>query len=149
MTTPHDYFGSMKLDEKRRLYSATLEFSPTHKVSVLIDWMGTAPAEALKQSQEVCERVRTREPEYRSRIAHDLLRLYNDNWRNGEELELLDADRFMRRISLSGITLGAADFGSSDGCVSLDYSAGDLFAGHSIEVHLDSDLQYVKSGIYG
>jgi hypothetical protein len=138
----------MKLDEKRRSYSATLEFSPTHKVSVLIDWMGTAPAEALKQSQGVCERVRAREPEYRSRIARDLLRLYNENWRNGEELELLDEDGFMRRISLSGISIGAADFGS-DGCVSLDYSAGDLFAGHAIEVNLDSDLQYVRSGIYG
>jgi hypothetical protein len=138
----------MKLDEKRRSYSATLEFSPGHKVSVSIDWMGTAPAEALKQSQEVCERVRTREPEYRSRIAHDLLRLYNDNWRNGEELELLDEDGFMRRISLSHISIGAADFGS-DGCVSLDYSAGDLFAGHAIEVSLDNDLHYVRSGIYG
>jgi hypothetical protein len=149
MTTPHDYFGSMKLDEKRRLYSATLEFSPTHKVSVLIDWMGTAPAEALKQSQEACERVRAREPEYRSRIARDLLRLYNDNWRNGEQLELLDKDGFMRRISLSGITIGAADFGSEGGWVSLDYSDGDLFAGHSIGVHLDRDLQYVKSAIEG
>jgi len=148
MTTPHDYFGSMKLDEKRRSYSATLEFSPTHKVSVLIDWMGTAPAEALKQSQEVCKRVSAREPEYRSRIAHDLLRLYNDNWRNGEELELLDEDGFMQRISLSGISIGAADFGS-DGCVSLDYFDGDLFAGHSIEVYLDADLQYVKSRIAG
>jgi hypothetical protein len=148
MATPHDYFGSMKLDEKRRTYTATLEFSPTHKVSVWIDWMGAAPAEALKQSQEVCERVRAREPEYRSRIAHDLLRLYNDNWRNGDQLELLDEDGFMRRISLSYINIGAADFGS-DGWVSLAYSDGDLFAGHSIDVHLDAALQYVKSGISG
>jgi hypothetical protein len=145
MTTPHDYFGSMELDERQRSYRAVLDFPPHHKVSVTIDWMGVAPAEALTQSQEICERVRAREQEYQSKIARDLLHLYNDNWRDGE---MLDADGFMRRISLSDIGISAADFGSA-GCVSVYYSDGDLFAGHSIEVILDGDLNYVKSHIAG
>ena len=149
MATPHDYFGSMKLDERRRWYHAVLNFSPDHKVAVTIDWMGTTPAEALKRSQEICERLRVREPEYRRKIAGDLLGLYNDNWRNGDQLEVLDENGFMRRISFSYIFIGAADFDSAEGCVSVSYSNGDLFAGHSIDVTLDADLNYVRSSISG
>ncbi|HEX9048468.1 MAG TPA: DUF2262 domain-containing protein [Verrucomicrobiae bacterium] len=145
-TPPHDYFGSMKLDERRRCYHAVLNVSPDRKVRVIIDWMGATPAEALKRSQEICERLRVREPEYRRKIASDLLRLYNDNWRDGETL---DADGFMRRISLSDISIGAADFDAEYGCASVSYSDGDLFAGHSIDVTLDADLNYVKSQIAG
>src|SRR5881396_1484436 len=100
MTTPHDYFGSMVLDERLKSYRATLHFSPDHKVSVTIDWAGISPAEALKRSQDICERIRVREPEYRTRIACKLLPLYNDTWRDGEAL---DTDSFIRRISLDDI----------------------------------------------
>jgi hypothetical protein len=145
MTASHDYFGSMELDELRRSYRAVLVFSPNHKVSVCIDWMGLSPAEALKRSQDICERIRAREAEYRSKITHKLLRLYNESWRDGETL---DVDGFMRRISLSSMSVSPVDFGS-EGCVILYYSDGDLFAGHSIEVLLDGDFQYVNSQIAG
>ena len=145
MTTPHDYFGSMKLDEQRRHYQATLDFSPSHKVSVTIDWAGIAPSEALTRSRDVCDRIRVREAEYRSKIAQTLLSLYNDTWRDGAAL---DVDGFTRRISLSDIRICLADFGT-DSCVTLGYADGDLFAGHYIEVFLDADFEYVKSQIAG
>jgi len=145
MTTPHDYFGSMELDEKRRQYRAMLDFSPSHKVSVTIDWAGISPNEALTRSRDVCNRIRVRETEYRNKIAQTLLSLYNDTWRDGVAL---DVDRFMRRISLSDIQICPADFGT-DHCVTLSYADGDLFAGHYIEVFLDADFSYVQSQIAG
>jgi hypothetical protein len=145
MTTPHDYFGSMKLDEQRRQYQATLDFSPSHKVSVTIDWAGISPSEALTRSRDVCDRIRVREPEYRRKIAQTLLSLYNDTWGDGAAL---DADGFMRQISLSDIQICPADFGT-DGSATLYYADGDLFAGHWIEVFLDANFNYVRSQIAG
>ena len=145
MTAPHDYFGSMELDQQRRSYSAALEFSQGHKVSITIDWAGISPSEALKLSQDMCERIRAREPEYRNKIAHDLLRLYNDAWRDGE---MLDAHGFMSRILLDGIQLSPAEFGSAC-CAVLYYADGDLFAGHFIEVFLNADFGYEKSQLAG
>ena len=145
MTTPHDYFGSMKLDEQRRTYQARLDFSPNHKVSVTINWAGISPGDALMRSQNICDRICVQEQEYRSKIAHALLSLYNDTWRDGAPL---DADGFMRRISLSDIQICPAKFGT-DSCVTLGYADGDLFAGHYIEVFLDADFNYVKSQIAG
>jgi len=145
MTTPHDYFGSMELDEQRRQYQATLDFSPSHKVSVTIDWAGISPSEALTRSRDVCDRIRVREPEYRSKIAQTLLSLYNDTWRDGAAL---DVDGFTRRISLSDIQICPAAFGT-ESCVTLGYADGGLFAGHYIEVFIDADFDYVKSQIAG
>ncbi len=145
MTTPHDYFGSMELDEQRRQYQATLEFSPSHKVSVMIDWAGISPSEALARSRDVCDRIRVREMEYRSKIAQTLLSIYNDTWRDGATL---DVDGVTRRISLSDIQICPADFGT-DSCVTLGYADGDLFAGHFIEVFLDADFNYVNSQVAG
>src|SRR3954468_22109274 len=109
MATPDHYFGSMKLDEQRRQYQATLGFSPSQKVSVTIDWAGTSPSEALARSRDVCDRIRVREQEYRSKIAQTLLSLYNDTWRDGAAL---DVDGFMCRISLSDIQICPAEFGT-------------------------------------
>lgn len=145
MTTPHDYFGSMELDEQHKKYRASLDFPPSHKVSVTIDWAGISPSEALTRSRDVCDRIRVREPEYRSKIAQTLLILYNDNWHDGAAL---DADGFTRRISLADIQICPTDFGT-DSCVTLGYADGDLFDGHYIEVFLDADFNYVKSQIAG
>src|SRR5262245_5327774 len=112
MTTRPDYFSSMELDEQHKSYRAALDLSPGRTVSVVIDWTGISPAEALKRSQDICERIRAREPDYRRKISAELLPLYNDRWRDGE---MLDEDGFMHRISLAEIQLSPAEVGSS-GC---------------------------------
>lgn len=141
MQTLHDFFGDMELNEQGREYRAMLEFSCGHKVSVTIDWAGISPSDALKLSRDICERIQVREPEYRNKIAQDLLPLYNDAWGDGQ---ILDADSFMHRISLADMVVSPADF-----CATLYYADGDLFAGHSIEVFLDGDFTYVKSQLAG
>jgi len=145
MTTPHDYFGRMMLDEQHRKYQATLEIALGHKISVTLDWAGIPLSEALTRSQVACDLIRVREPEYRTNIAQNLLSLYNDTWRDGEAL---NSDGFMRRISLSSMQLCPAEFGS-DGSATLYYADGELFAGHSIEVFLDADFNYLNSQIAG
>jgi hypothetical protein len=145
MTTPHNYFGSMILDERQRTYRATLDLSPSRKVSITIDWARISPSEALIRSRDICERVRARETEYRTKIAQTLLSLYNDTWRDGAAL---DADGFVQKIFLSEMQICPIDFGTGS-CVTLGYADGDLFAGHYIEVFLDADFNYVTSQIAG
>ena len=145
-TTLHDYFGSVELDEGGKSYRAALTFSSSHTISVAIDWAGISPAEALRRSQDICEQVRIREPEYRDAVARKLLPLYNESWGNGEVIEM---DGFMRRISLAEIRVSPVDFGTPCCAVLYYYADGGLFAGHAIEVFLDGDFQYDNSQIAG
>ena len=146
MTTPHDYFSSMELDEGGKSYRAALTFSSSHTISVAIDWAGISPAEALRRSQDICEQVRIRELEYRSAVVRKLLPLYNESWGNGEVIEM---DGFMRRISLAEIRVSPVDFGTPCCAVLYYHADGGLFAGHAIEVFLDGDFHYDNSQLAG
>lgn len=142
----HDpVFGALQCDEDRRSFEAAMEIPPGHKVTVTIDWMGVAPDEALEKARELYAIVVQREPEYRQGVASALLKLYNEDWQEGEAM---DEAGFMRRISLSSINIAPVEFGNA-GCVSLDYSDGDLFAGHWIEVFLDAELRFVGAQLAG
>src|SRR3954468_23938358 len=102
MTGPDELFGEMRIDQERRSYEATMEIVPGHKTTITIDWMGIAPADALKKSREIYLTVARREPEYRQAIASQLLDLYNRSWRDGD---VLDAEGLMRRVSPESITI--------------------------------------------
>jgi len=144
-TSPDELFGAMRIDEQRRSYEATMELTPGTKTTVTIDWMGIAPAEALKRSREIYLAVARREAEYRRGVAARLLDLYNRSWRDGDAL---DAEDFMRRLSLDSMVIAPLELGEA-GCVTLYYAEGGLFAGHLIEVLLDEDLSFSKAQLVG
>ena len=82
-----------------------------------------------------------REPEYRRAAASRLLDLYNRSWRDGEALDL---DNFMRRLSVSSISIAPLELGAT-----LYYADGGLFAGHFIEVFLDTDFSFSNVQLAG
>lgn len=145
VTGRDELFGAMRIDEQRRSYEATMEPTPWQKTTVTIDWMGIAPAEALKRSREIYIAVARREQEYRRAIASHLLDLYNRSWRDGD---MLDTEGFMRRVSLESITIAPLELGQA-GCATLYYADGGLFAGHLIEVFLDADFGYSNAQLAG
>jgi hypothetical protein len=141
----HEFFGALEFDEQRRTYDASLELRGGHKVSVTIDSMGIAPEEAFQRAQKIYQIVMRHENEYCRAIARKLLGLYNNSWRDGEATTI---DGFMGRISLASITIAPLELGEM-GCATLYYADGDLFAGHLIEVLLDSDFRFSNAQLAG
>jgi hypothetical protein len=140
-----DFFGALEFDELARSYRGKLEFAPSHRITVIIESMGIAPAEAIAKSREIYNTVTAREPEYRLAVATELLPLYN---RSSSESKPLDTESFVRRISLESIIIAPIDLGKSD-CANLYYWDGGLLAGHIIEVFLNTDFSYNKAHVAG
>src|SRR6266446_1808026 len=136
-----EVFGALRFDERARSYEATMLFAPGHSIMVTIDSMGIAPAEALKKAREIYSTVVRREHQYRRASASQLLNLYNGSWRDGEAL---DINGLTRRLSFSSISISPLELGAT-----LYYADGGLFAGHFIEVFLDTDLSFSNAQLAG
>jgi len=136
-----EVFGALRFDERARSYETTLQFTPEHSITVTIDSMGIAANEALKKAREIYNTMVRREHEYRRAAASRLLDLYNKSWRDGEAL---DTDGFMRRLSVSSISIAPLDLAAT-----LYYADGGLFAGHLIEVFLDTGFSFSNAQLVG
>lgn len=136
-----EVFGAHRFDERARSWEATMQFAPGHSITVTIDSMGSTPGEALKKAREIHSTIVRREQEYRRAAASRLLDLYNGSWRYGE---VLDIDCFIRRLSVSSISIAPLELGAA-----FYYSDGGLFAGHFIEVFLDTDFSFSNAQLAG
>ena len=138
----HDeVFGALRFGKRDRSYEATMQFTPGHSITVTIDSLGIAPGEALKKAREIYSTVVRRERDYRRAAASRLLDLYNSSWRHSE---VLDIDAFTRRLSVSSISIAPLELGAT-----LYYADGGLFAGHFIEVFLDTDFSFSNAQLAG
>ena len=136
-----EVFGPLRFDERARTYETTMQFAPGHSITVNIDSAGIASGEAIQKARAIYSVVAPREPEYRRAAASRLLDLYNRSWRDGEALDL---DNFMRRLSVSSISIAPLELGAT-----LYYADGGLFAGHCIEVFLDTDFSFSNVQLAG
>lgn len=70
-------------------------------------------------------------------MSAELLELYNDTWRQGDEPEL-SADVLAERLVWQSLTVSASDIVS----VEFSYDAGELFGHHGITVEVDESLGF-------
>lgn len=140
-----ELFGPLEFDKSTKTFKASLIFTSGEKITVDIDSMGVDPDDALQRSHHIYNTIEKREREYRRAAASELLGLYNDNWSNGE---VLNIDSFEHRLSLLSISIAPLELGQI-GCVSLYYSDGGLFGGHFIDVILGTDFSYRKADLVG
>jgi len=140
-----DFFGDVRFDEARRTCDAITELSPGQQIEVSIDATGIEPAEALQKSRHIYIAVAHRAQDYGRSIASKLLPLYNRSWRDGDPL---DAPAFVQRISLQSISIAPFELGKQ-GCATLYYNDGGLFAGHLIEVFLDANFAFSNAQLAG
>ena len=92
---------------------------------------GVEPAEGLANARKRYLAIRTDLGSGKRAAAEHLLELYNDEW--SDEDEPIDADEFIRRMTLDTIVLKA------DGSADIDYDDGGMFLGHVIVLSLDAD----------
>ena len=97
----------------------------------------------LKQAARLYPRVMKAERRIlREAIREELLELYNDVWRQGDEPRLT-AHELMDRLQLSLVNLGTVV------PVTLSYEAGELFGGHGVAVEVDDELRFEDIDLRG
>jgi hypothetical protein len=74
----------------------------------------------------------------------ELLELYNDTWRRGEE-SVLSAGELTARLEWTLLTLS----GSEVVPVEFSYHAGELFGGHGVAVEVDAELRFTDIDLRG
>jgi hypothetical protein len=78
----------------------------------------------------------------RDATREELLELYNDTWRQGQEPKLT-AKELMSRLKFSLIEIGGV------APITLGYEAVGLFGGHSVAVEVDEELQFQDIDLQG
>lgn len=74
----------------------------------------------------------------------ELLELYNDTWRQGEE-PVLSAEGLTALLEWTLLTVSASEIVP----VEFSYQAGELFGGHDIAVEVDAELQFCDIDLRG
>lgn len=75
-------------------------------------------------------------------LVKHLLSMYNEKWREPEIINLISRQEFMARIQLSGVHI------MEDKAFDLYFLDNDLFAGHYIELFVDSDGSLYEPSLY-
>lgn len=86
---------------------------------------------AIKSLRATIAAIEAGVPRYREAAADELLQNYNDNWRNDGDA-LLTRREFASRLTLDSISV------DSTGEIDVFFKDGELFAGHVIQLRLDS-----------
>jgi hypothetical protein len=144
VTHKDDQFGVFTLDRSVNWYNAqTTWMGATTRLS-LDSGEGSAafPQGSLDQARKLWKDAKRWDGEIRSRIVKELLELKNGTWLKEGEKQLT-ADDFLRRISLSSVTV------YSDGSFEFWYDDGDLFLGHSIMVSGSIEGGLTDAGLQG
>lgn len=92
-----------------------------------------------KRFHNFLDTVSERDAEFRHASAKSLLKLYNETWSEGEQINEVE---FARRMKIDSIS-----FDEKEDRVSVYYDDGDLFAGHAIKVDVTFDGTVLKADL--
>jgi hypothetical protein len=146
----HPILGEVRWDEQLIWWQAEVELAPGCSVFLCLSAeTGQAPDVLFTAGVEYLEWARGAESRCRQQIADDLLDCYNDVWANTDPDNPDDGPRpmtrqeFVERIQPSAIHL------HSDGSGMWYYEDQDLFAGHSIEVLVNTERVFSNAHLAG
>jgi hypothetical protein len=97
------------------------------------------PVERLDEAAAIVRRLDLQN--LRGAVAEEYLGLYNDTWRQDDDDEL-DHDGFIARITPTNVDIDVD-------VIQIYFNDGGLFAGHSLVLLLDTDLQVLDIKLAG
>lgn len=123
------YLGTIKYSEEK-IYKGKFELDK--KTIEFYSYFNTDEdlEEMLKSARSAIKNISNNYNEFKLYIAEQLLDLYNDDW---SEAEVIDREKFARRISLDSVMIYDRD------SVEIYDRDADLFAEHFIAVDLTSE----------
>jgi hypothetical protein len=141
----HPDLGELRWDEQSSWWCAEFRLPSGQALGVLIDppednrlgFIETA-AKLFRWALKAEQRV------LRKAIRAELLELYNDTWRQGDD-RVLTAEDLASQLVWSLVELSASDIVP----VTFNYRAGDLFGGHYVAVEVDAELRFRDIDLQG
>lgn len=143
-TLHHPTFGELRWDDKGQWWFTQIRDKAGEWLDVVIDPGDGDRLAVVEAAAELYRRAIPEEPRIlKQAIKQELLELYNDVWvQDGVQLT---ASQLAKQLQFSFIKL------QPDFCVPiiLSYEAGDLFAGHCVDVEVDNQLQVIDVNLIG
>jgi hypothetical protein len=106
------------------------------RLDVIVDPWGGDRYAFLPRAAELFQWAMTNQPRVLAdAMRAELLELYNDTWRRGDE-PILSAEELTARLDWQLLKISAMDIVP----VEFDYEAGELFGYHGVTVEVDAEL---------
>lgn len=133
------YLGIIKYSDEYDWYEGKINLETGEAIEFFLN-VEDDFSEVLKYTQKIISNLSQQSANYKNFIADKLLDLYNDTW---SEDEVIDKPEFCRRIAIESVQV------YDDGSVEIFYEDGDLFAGHTILIYINSNGELVDVDIAG
>ncbi|QEL14141.1 DUF2262 domain-containing protein [Limnoglobus roseus] len=134
-------FGRLEWDAVLKCWLGGIDWPPGLYTEVAI-WLPNGDlAAGLHQARESLNWLRGHEEQARLAVAAEMVKVYNDAWR--DEDEPITAAEFAGRTELARI--GFED----DGSLLLSYDGRDMFGGHVIDGVFDADRSFSGGKLIG
>lgn len=127
----NDVFGRLEWDARAGCWRGRIDWYAGRQLAVAIVHPDTDVIAGLRTALDSLSWLRSEEADARHCVAVAMQAVYNDDWR--EDDELLTAEALASRLELIGVSFGA------DGSLLLSYECGDLFSGHGLDAEFGPD----------
>ena len=144
-TLTHPVFGEARWQEQYGWWFAQVRDAAGEWLDIVIQPGDGDRLASIEPAAELYRRaVKSERRIIRAAIRDELLELYNDTWRQGDEPKLT-AGQFLDRLEFVYIGLRP----TWDVPIVFSYAAGELFGGHCVDVEVDGDLQVIDTTLVG
>ena len=127
-----------KLENNNGSWEGKWNMSGNHTVRILAE-LENNREQLPEKFYEFLKLTKEKDADFRRASAKSLIKLYNEDWTEGEQIT---EEEFARRIRLDSIS-----FDEEDDKISVYYDDADLFAGHAIKVDVSFDGTVLKAGL--
>jgi hypothetical protein len=139
----HPVFGELRWEQEYGWWSTQVRLSAAERLDVIVNPGDDDRFAFIESAAKLyCRAMRAERRILRDALREELLELYNDTWRRGEEPELT-AKELMSRLKFSLIEIDTVV------PITLNYEAAGLFGGHSVAVEVDEELQFQDIDLQG
>jgi hypothetical protein len=138
-----DTFGLLQQDRDfPENFRSKVEFSDGQTIEVVIDRGNEDLSQVLSGAHKIYAELKTLEPKFRDAVADEYLPLYNEEWRDEEEIS---KEAFLAEMRLESVVILKEDSYTASLC----YVVGELFSDHAINVSIDQSLQIRNTSLDG
>ncbi|PAX60552.1 DUF2262 domain-containing protein [Brunnivagina elsteri] len=135
-----EILGELVWNQDDECWTSQVQFTLEHIVNITIDPEDVETGSIILMARKSFSQLQQNEDNIRHLISEQMLGDYNENWNDGEKIDIQD---FIDSIKLEDIVFNA------NGNIQLFYNDGYLFAGHGIMVTIDDTGSYQEAILFG
>jgi len=135
-----EMLGELVWNQDDECWTSQVQFTLEHIVNITIDPEDVETGSIILMARKSFSQLQQNEDNIRHLISEQMLGDYNENWNDGEKIDIQD---FIDSIKLEDIVFNA------NGNIQLFYNDGYLFAGHGIMVTIDDKGSYQEAILFG